>query len=102
MRSAGSRTDTEFPVRADVGAVSDTAAADTSLDKSGPTIREIVSGAGYECKYLLVVPDDEPRIRHTVHTWAAQGDVDWIVTTGGTGFGVRDRTPEVRPACFGE
>ncbi|TFY67664.1 hypothetical protein EVJ58_g1490 [Rhodofomes roseus] len=75
--------------------VSDTAAADTSLDKSGPTIRETLAGAGYEVKYLLVVPDDEPRIRHTVQTWVDQGDVDWIVTTGGTGFGVRDRTPEV-------
>lgn len=79
--------------------MSDTAAADTSLDKSGPTIRDIVSGAGYECKYLLVVPDDELRIRHTVRTWADQGDVDWIVTTGGTGFGVRDRTPEVCSQC---
>ncbi|KAH9844355.1 MoaB/Mog domain-containing protein [Rhodofomes roseus] len=78
--------------------VSDTAAADTSLDKSGPTIRETLAGAGYEVKYLLVVPDDEPRIRHTVQTWVDQGDVDWIVTTGGTGFGVRDRTPEaIRP-----
>ena len=79
--------------------MSDTAAADTSLDKSGPAIRDIVSSAGYECKYLLVVPDDELRIRHTVQTWADQGDVDWIVTTGGTGFGVRDRTPEVRSLC---
>ncbi|KAH9938089.1 molybdenum cofactor biosynthesis protein [Fomitopsis serialis] len=78
--------------------VSDTAAADTTLDKSGPTIREVLAGAGYECRHLLVVPDDEPRIRHTVQTWADQGDVDWIVTTGGTGFGVRDRTPEaIRP-----
>ncbi|KZT66051.1 hypothetical protein DAEQUDRAFT_489147 [Daedalea quercina L-15889] len=78
--------------------VSDTAAADTSLDESGPTIRETLAGAGYECKYLLVVPDDELRIRHTVQTWADQRDVDWIVTTGGTGFGGRDRTPEaIRP-----
>lgn len=44
----------------------------------------------------MIVPDDEVIIRAVVRTWADRGDVDWIVTTGGTGFGVRDRTPEVR------
>ena len=75
--------------------VSDTASVDTSADKSGPTIREILSEQGYECKNLLVVPDDESRIQTVVQSWCEQGDVDWIITTGGTGFGVRDRTPEV-------
>ncbi|CCM01747.1 uncharacterized protein FIBRA_03813 [Fibroporia radiculosa] len=79
--------------------VSDTAAADPSTDKSGPTIRDILAAhGGYDCKYLLIVPDDELRIRHTVQAWCDQGDIDWIITTGGTGFGVRDRTPEaIRP-----
>lgn len=78
--------------------VSDTAAADAAADKSGPTIREVLSAAGYDCRHLLIVPDDETRIRETVRAWCAQGDVDWVLTTGGTGFGVRDRTPEVRPS----
>ena len=53
----------------------------------------------YEYLDSEMTPDDELRIRHTIQTWADQGDVDWIVTTGGTGFGVRDRTPEVRSLC---
>ncbi|OBZ70254.1 Molybdenum cofactor synthesis protein cinnamon [Grifola frondosa] len=78
--------------------VSDTASADASADRSGPIIRDILSERGYECKYHLIVPDDEAAIRHTVQTWCDQDDVDWVITTGGTGFGVRDRTPEaIRP-----
>ncbi|KAL7282623.1 hypothetical protein ACG7TL_004095 [Trametes sanguinea] len=74
--------------------VSDTAAADASADRSGPTIQSILTRSGFVCKHLVVVPDDEIRIRTVVLAWCDQGDIDWIVTTGGTGFGVRDRTPE--------
>ncbi|KAI0331312.1 hypothetical protein GY45DRAFT_1353476 [Cubamyces sp. BRFM 1775] len=74
--------------------VSDTAAADASADRSGPTIQSVLTQAGYVCRHLVIVPDDEIRIRTVVLAWCDQGDIDWIVTTGGTGFGVRDRTPE--------
>ncbi|KAH9855051.1 MoaB/Mog domain-containing protein [Lenzites betulinus] len=74
--------------------VSDTAAADASADRSGPTIQSILIEKGFVCKHLVIVPDDEIRIRSVVLGWCDQGDVDWIITTGGTGFGVRDRTPE--------
>ncbi|CDO73824.1 hypothetical protein BN946_scf185015.g153 [Trametes cinnabarina] len=54
----------------------------------------MLTKSGYVCKHLVIVPDDEIRIRTVVLAWCYQGDIDWIVTTGGTGFGVRDRTPE--------
>ncbi|TFY66636.1 hypothetical protein EVG20_g4452 [Dentipellis fragilis] len=73
--------------------VSDTASADATADKSGPTIREIVLDKGFEVKFQQVVPDDEAAIKRIVREWSA-AKVDWIITTGGTGFGVRDRTPE--------
>ncbi|KIK96138.1 hypothetical protein PAXRUDRAFT_32580 [Paxillus rubicundulus Ve08.2h10] len=38
--------------------------------------------------------DDEAQIREIVKEQSEKGAVDWIITTGGTGFGVRDRTPE--------
>lgn len=76
-------------------AVSDTASTDTAADKSGPTIQSVVEQHGHECVELRIVPDDEEKIRDTVKIWADQGTADWIITTGGTGFGVRDRTPEV-------
>lgn len=46
--------------------------------------------------FLNIVPDDETQIQAFVKEMSERGDIDWIVTTGGTGFGVRDRTPEVK------
>ncbi|KAI0722668.1 molybdenum cofactor biosynthesis protein [Earliella scabrosa] len=78
--------------------VSDTASQDAAADRSGPAIQSILTQNGYVCTHLQIVPDDETRIRAVVLGWCDEGDVDWIVTTGGTGFGVRDRTPEaIRP-----
>ncbi|KAL5508173.1 hypothetical protein ACEPAH_5792 [Sanghuangporus vaninii] len=74
--------------------VSDTASKDASADKSGPLLKELVSGRGFQVDGSLIVPDDEKVISESVIRWSASGDVDWIITTGGTGFGVRDRTPE--------
>jgi molybdopterin biosynthesis enzyme MoaB len=76
--------------------VSDTAAADASADISGPTIKDIVAQHDHECVESRIVPDEESQIRDAVSTWARNGAADWVITTGGTGFGVRDRTPEVR------
>ena len=75
--------------------MSDTASQDAAADRSGPAIQSILTQNGYVCTHLQIVPDDETRIRAVVLGWCDEGDVDWIVTTGGTGFGVRDRTPEV-------
>ena len=74
--------------------MSDTASLDPSADRSGPVIQGLLTQSGYVCTHLQIVPDDEIRIRSVVLSWCDQGDIDWIVTTGGTGFGVRDRTPE--------
>ena len=83
--------------------VSDTASKDATADKSGPTIRDIVVQYGHQCVQNTIVPDDEEAIRKIVKQWAEQDTIDWIVTTGGTGFGVRDRTPEVsRLECMRE
>ncbi|GBE79793.1 MoaB/Mog domain-containing protein [Sparassis latifolia] len=85
------------PIRVAILTVSDTAAADPVADKSGPTIKDILARRGYECILELIVPDDESRIREIVREWCDQG-ADWVITAGGTGFGVRDRTPEaIRP-----
>jgi gephyrin len=76
--------------------VSDTAALDAAADKSGPTIRSILDGrVGFSCAHHLIVPDEVSAIQDAVMKCIKHGDVDWIITTGGTGFGVRDFTPEV-------
>ncbi|THH18195.1 hypothetical protein EW146_g2730 [Bondarzewia mesenterica] len=75
-------------------AVSDTASKDATIDKSGPTIKITLFAQGYDIIYQKIVPDEMESIRGTVQEWCASGNVDWIITSGGTGFGVRDRTPE--------
>ena len=75
-------------------AVSDTASKDETADQSGPTIERLLLSNGCEILDRKIVPDDEPAIQDFVREWSDK-DADWIITTGGTGFGVRDRTPEV-------
>lgn len=93
-----SSAETLRPENRDFNPVSDTAAADASADKSGPTINEILTAHGHECTASAIVPDDVDKIQEIVRTWSDQALADLIVSTGGTGFGVRDRTPEVS-AC---
>jgi gephyrin len=76
--------------------VSDTAAIDATADQSGPTIQQILQEHGFDCRSPIIVPDDETRIQSFVKDCSERGNVDWIITTGGTGFGVRDKTPEVK------
>ncbi|EFI27789.1 molybdenum cofactor biosynthesis protein [Coprinopsis cinerea okayama7 len=78
--------------------VSDTAAHDKSADRSGPTIQQILADRDIAVREedYKIVSDDAAAIQATVKEWLARQNrrVDWIVTTGGTGFGARDITPE--------
>lgn len=79
--------------------VSDTASTDASTDKSGPALREILqntTNSTFRIVQTRIVPDDKVEIRDAVKRWSEDSAIDWIITTGGTGFGVRDCTPEVR------
>ncbi|KAH7887399.1 MoaB/Mog domain-containing protein [Phlebopus sp. FC_14] len=74
--------------------VSDSVYAGQNEDKSGPRIQEILRLHGYRHIWTTIVPDDEARLQGAIRFWRDAVVVDWIITTGGTGFGVRDRTPE--------
>ena len=81
-----------------VDKVSDTAADNSAADLSGPTIQQIVSsteGFNISDTHCCIVPDEKELIARIAIEYCASGEVDWIITTGGTGFGVRDVTPEV-------
>lgn len=82
--------------------VSDTASIDSSADKSGPTIKEFLKlNSTFEIlDGQFIVPDNLDAIRSFVREWCQVGSVDWVITTGGTGFGVRDVTPEVSSECY--
>lgn len=84
------------PLRIAILAVSDTRTPET--DSSGDLLVERVATAGHELAGRAIVPDDVDAISARVSAWAADPDVDLIISTGGTGFAPRDVTPEaVKP-----
>jgi len=74
--------------------VSDKGSQGQRLDKSGEVIRENLPGMGSRLVKYEVVPDELKVIAGKLSEWAGDGGVDVILTTGGTGLGPRDVTPE--------
>jgi molybdenum cofactor synthesis domain-containing protein len=63
-------------------------------DTSGRAISELLSVPDYQQVRYEVVPDDGEMIADRLASWSDSGEVDLIVTTGGTGLSPRDVTPE--------
>jgi len=74
--------------------VSDLGAIGQRVDTSGDAIAEWAAARGYEVVVRSVVPDESDRIAGKLVRWADSGEVDVILTTGGTGLTARDVTPE--------
>ena len=95
----GIKPDLPFtPVRVAILTISDT--RDEESDTSGQVLVDRVKAAGHELGGRAVVRDDVEQIRQTVRDWVASGQVDAIVTTGGTGLTGRDVTPEALEPLF--
>ena len=73
---------------------SDAGAAGERADTSGDAIVEMLTAAGFEQAARVMIPDEKDLISETLIKWADGGDVDLVITTGGTGLGPRDVTPE--------
>ena len=80
--------------------VSDRASRGVYPDASGPAIAEWAAGAGLTVEALNVVPDEPEHIEARLRTWADDFNLDLILTSGGTGFGPRDVTPEATLAVL--
>ena len=63
-------------------------------DESGKTIRERLSSLDSRIVKYEVIPDEKDVIASKLTEWTDEGNVDVIITTGGTGLGPRDVTPE--------
>ncbi len=61
-------------------------------DESGPAIRELLGRIGAQVKHETIIPDDRELIKHKLLEYS--GEVDVILTTGGTGLSPRDVTPD--------
>ena len=77
--------------------VSTTGSQGQREDTSGRAIQETLPPPDYETVKYEVVADDRATIESRLAEWADSGEVDLILTTGGTGMGRHDVTPE---ACL--
>lgn len=63
-------------------------------DFSGPEIQRIVEENGYKVVSVMVLPDEQKMLENEMKRIADENLAEVILTTGGTGFSVRDRMPE--------
>lgn len=84
----------DAPLRAAVMTLSDKGFAGERVDTSGPRAAQLLSEAGYDVEELVLLPDAQKKIEREFIRLADSRQVDLIITTGGTGFSLRDLTPE--------
>lgn len=81
-------------MRVSILTASDSVSSGKSEDKSGPAIVARCRELGWEISSSKVLPDDRAAIESFLKQTADSKVADIILTTGGTGFGPRDVTPE--------
>jgi len=94
------REELERPLRTAVLVISDSTFAGTRNDKSGQVIKEFLESQPLEVKTYEILPDDEHQIRERVSSLVTKESYDLVITTGGTGFGPKDFTPEAIKPLF--
>jgi len=87
-------------IRFGILTLSDRSARGERADASGPALSELIHAQGWSVGRQEILPDDESAIRAALTEWADSGQVDIILTTGGTGFALRDITPEATRAVI--
>ena len=90
--------DPDRPFRAAVITLSDKASRGEREDASGPEAVRILEAAGYEIIETILLPDEPEMLKKALCRLADQRQADLVVTSGGTGFSPRDRTPEATMA----
>ncbi|MCI8687179.1 MAG: MogA/MoaB family molybdenum cofactor biosynthesis protein [Lawsonibacter sp.] len=81
-------------LQAAVLTVSDRSFRGERPDEGGPLVAGILKEAGYAVVKTAIVPDEQGQIESALRELADSGQVQLLVTTGGTGFAPRDVTPE--------
>ncbi len=85
-------------MRVGVLTVSDSVSRGACQDRSGPAVCDYCRAQNWTVVVTAVLPDDQPRIESHLREWADSGSFEAIFTTGGTGIGPRDVTPEATVA----
>ena len=84
----------ERALTAAVLTLSDKASRGERVDESGPAAVKILKDYGYDIIETLILPDEQDQIERELIRLSDGRQADLIITTGGTGFAKRDRTPE--------
>jgi molybdopterin adenylyltransferase len=87
-------------IRVAILTVSDGVAAGEREDTSGEVLAAWLEQRGWSLAEQSVVPDVVREIAAVLSDWADHAQLDLILTTGGTGFGPRDVTPEATSAVL--
>ena len=87
-------------IRFGILTLSDRSARGEREDSSGPALARLIEAENWSVTKQLLLPDDESAIRAILSDWADSGELDVILTTGGTGFAPRDVTPEATRAVL--
>ena len=82
------------PFTAAVITGSDKGARGERADESGPAAKAILEAAGFRVVESLIVPDEPAVLKTQLKRLADGRQADLVVTSGGTGFSMRDQTPE--------
>ena len=93
--------DPDRPFSAAVIVLSDKGAAGKRKDESGPAAKEMLEQAGYQVEEVLLLPDEPEVLKQQLIRLADGRQLDLVVTSGGTGFSMRDQTPEATMAVAG-
>jgi molybdopterin adenylyltransferase len=80
--------------------ISDAGSKGEREDTSGDAIVEIMIALGFRIALRDIVPDEPDLISERLRDWCDAGEIDVVLTTGGTGLGPRDVTPEATRAVI--
>ena len=87
-------------IRVSILTVSDRSHQGLRQDLSGPALEQRAIWLGWQVVSTELLPDERPLLEKFLRETAASGNVDLILTTGGTGFAPRDVTPEATLAVI--
>ncbi len=87
-------------IRFGILTLSDRSARGERADASGPALANLIQAEGWSVVKQDLLPDSQLAIQRRLQSWASSGEMDVILTTGGTGFSPRDVTPEATRAVI--
>jgi molybdopterin adenylyltransferase len=85
-------------IRTAILTISDMCSQGKREDKSGQTIEEMLPEDTYEVCQKIIISDDYGTITRTLRQFSDELQAQVVLTTGGTGLGPRDVTPEATTA----